>query len=1236
MTTPALRLETSQLDEIRLSADELLETPPYTNPVFLNRRSSSVALAFATHPPSEKPWHGGPGRTTVSDQQQSTTPSIIDNNITLNQLKLNRAQTKNALPMVYDFPSVHAHPPHIPAPQSADHQPPGIDCDTLTNELDEFYSYVEVPGVLEGRDTWEFDPHSNPQQPPIGSAPSAVQKSYIIHLLDRLEDKDPEIRFDAARKILYIAQGTFAHSTSTEHHVELVVTNAQLLREAGALEAIFVALKGVGGRHDWISSLPEAPDPNSSFSPTATYLDPHDRQAFLEEINGEGDDTWGEELMAWTPTTDLYAQLGGWSPGEKCQGLPSQETFTLLWKSMLVTLGGMRDVDRVKKMVRSVESLPPNQSTPASSFKVSPSTSTHSGKRSSQNTRPTFHPTYPKSISLDSPLLPHPLPFDPVPCTTQPTRPFHTTHPVISKLYPTTTSNLAHLPPLSTVSSTELKKQQFQTDQTRPFVLPFSAANAKLSSSGVPSLVPRNVNHQYGPNYILPDQYRRSTATSRFFTNANRIGRANLGDFATAEQLNDHETAQKLKQDALDTRRLQRVELLYRSILPQMQSAVIVLLKLLLATVTANTNTNNSNEAEQQKPPPTIEDIDILRHREITSKAVSAILILTLKWFKASHVMKFHYLAQLLVDSNCLLLILKMFGLQEVAVQVKTKNECEDYNFFRYCALYGSRFPTEPCPQASPLQRHPTPLVTRSTRPGEDEVEVITDYSWRNFFSAINFVHILQKLTKGRVHRILLLVQYKSSAILKRILRANQPTLQLYVLKVIKSQVPFCGRKWRQGKLFRQHESDHGYLPELPCKSSDEWLLGVDLDGEVEDSFPQEQALRSLVSFYNCKHYSAFAPHMYRRPSSLAANQPDGPANNAHATWHQADRQGGLNGAQLHNHHMQDYEVESLFYPHYSVSSNGLLERSDDAATSAWNRLGELLGDFDDISDSESIVSIGYLGGEFGSDGGVSSLDDCKDEDNQDRRAEWEHLSPETITALEEERRLPKTSTDPPPKSLDEKRAPSPKVPLYGQLYSMVAMMMRNPSKLVIVGDGACGKTCLLIVFSKGTFPEVYVPTVFENYVADVEVDGKRVELALWDTAGQEDYDRLRPLSYPDSNVILICFAIDSPDSLDNVQEKWISEVLHFCQGLPIVLVGCKMDLRTDPKTIEELRRTSQKPVTAEEGMAVAQKIGSQRYLECSAKLGQGVREVFEHATRYALLAKKGGGRRNRTKCNIL
>ncbi|CBY18598.1 unnamed protein product [Oikopleura dioica] len=166
--------------------------------------------------------------------------------------------------------------------------------------------------------------------------------------------------------------------------------------------------------------------------------------------------------------------------------------------------------------------------------------------------------------------------------------------------------------------------------------------------------------------------------------------------------------------------------------------------------------------------------------------------------------------------------------------------------------------------------------------------------------------------------------------------------------------------------------------------------------------------------------------------------------------------------------------------------------------------------------------------------------------------------------------------------------------------------------KLVIVGDGACGKTCLLIVFSKDEFPEVYVPTVFENYVADIEVDNKQVELALWDTAGQEDYDRLRPLSYPDTDVILMCFAIDSPDSLENIPEKWVQEVKHFCPNVPIVLVGNKKDLRNDPSTIKELARMKQEPVKLDEGRAMAEKIGAKHYIECSALSGDNVRKVFE------------------------
>jgi len=140
------------------------------------------------------------------------------------------------------------------------------------------------------------------------------------------------------------------------------------------------------------------------------------------------------------------------------------------------------------------------------------------------------------------------------------------------------------------------------------------------------------------------------------------------------------------------------------------------------------------------------------------------------------------------------------------------------------------------------------------------------------------------------------------------------------------------------------------------------------------------------------------------------------------------------------------------------------------------------------------------------------------------------------------------------------------------------------------------------------------------------------VELALWDTAGQEDYDRLRPLSYPDTDVILMCFSIDSPDSLENIPEKWTPEVRHFCPNVPIILVGNKKDLRSDPNTLRELSKMKQEPVKQEEGRSMAEKIGAFNYLECSAKTKDGVRGVFETATRAALQVKK----RKRQKCIVL
>jgi len=134
------------------------------------------------------------------------------------------------------------------------------------------------------------------------------------------------------------------------------------------------------------------------------------------------------------------------------------------------------------------------------------------------------------------------------------------------------------------------------------------------------------------------------------------------------------------------------------------------------------------------------------------------------------------------------------------------------------------------------------------------------------------------------------------------------------------------------------------------------------------------------------------------------------------------------------------------------------------------------------------------------------------------------------------------------------------------------------------------------------------VPTVFENYLTNTihEPTGKIVELALWDTAGQEEYDRLRPLSYPETDVILVCFAIDSHASLENVTDKvperppftnaaeilglclqWYPEVRHFCPNTPVLLVGLKSDLRHNARAISILRTQGQAPITFQEVFAL-------------------------------------------------
>jgi len=173
--------------------------------------------------------------------------------------------------------------------------------------------------------------------------------------------------------------------------------------------------------------------------------------------------------------------------------------------------------------------------------------------------------------------------------------------------------------------------------------------------------------------------------------------------------------------------------------------------------------------------------------------------------------------------------------------------------------------------------------------------------------------------------------------------------------------------------------------------------------------------------------------------------------------------------------------------------------------------------------------------------------------------------------------------------------------------------------KCVCVGDGAVGKTCLLISYTTNAFPTDYVPTVFDNYTCDVNVDGKKMVLNLWDTAGQEDYNHIRPLSYPDTDVLLVCFSIISPASFDNVRSKWVPELTHHCPGVPMILVGTKGDMRGDSAKEQELAASGKHIITQSEAEARCREISAVRYMECSAVTQEGLKQVFDEAINSAV-----------------
>ena len=1146
-------------------------------------------------------------------QQQQAQGGPLDS-VTLGQLR-NLVSFQKPKLRRYDFPT-HA------------------DSDSIQNEIDEFYSYVEAPQTVENRASWEewcsLPPSvrsggvtgsssvkdagaegvdilgtaqdsstklaedggalglglglEHPSEQENGSArgpagaprrkrsgsiigewttlPSSARRRTFQSLLSTLEVRDPVARFRASRALLYLLQGAFADTSGPSHQLHWLLENARMVRSLGGLGEIYSACKIASWKHDWLSSLPDhipsSEDPGASQNGQgpAPLMTPEAKLEYLDEINLElalhfaqlyslieasrGDEEWGDELMSLDPPLPIFLFGLVASLREKsAKGYPVKKLLLLLWKSLLCCLGGVKDVERCKRLAREIEGLGPIEK------------EMKDVKRSVLKSNPLDYQDFQHEITAKYPTFQAPsrqpteLPYEqlasaiaPIP----PRKPFSGPqdgrgvspggHPNQQGAH---NGGFVGTPAPSPPPSPKPNKQKYQTDQTRPFVFPYSTVvqghrmvpysideafrlfreNMHVSlemwqtwrireqciqeESGVGSAADGtrtslDINYSsrsklasmgnLGPSPLSrldaagSSQGSRSpTSTEAGFSTGPAPKPFRVKGEATLENLleieediekeirtveADHmlaaldnarhtELLEQLQQKRADIRRLQRVDLIYRAILPQLQSSVIVLLKLLLATVTA-INTNSAHAAAiaegtpiDEAPPPTLEDIDVARHREILTKAVSATLLLSLKWFKASHVMKFNYLSQVLVDSNALLLILKIFGLQELAHAVKTKNEAENFCFFKYCYLNGGREARETRAEDSLMSRHniigPVTVNPGTTSPppgklttAEDgtEMEVVSDYSWRNFFSSINFTRILQKLTKRKVHRILLLVQYKSSAILKRSLKVPHPGLELYVLKVIKSQIPFCGRKWRQSNM-RVITSIY-----LNCRPDlrDEWLSGSDVEADVEDSLPQEQALRALVKFYNNTRFGSGSVSVFGQAGghghrkSLSTGLGGGHGDEGHGG------QGGETGSE--GAHLQSpsrqAQVMSFFESdvlpplrrnHQNSAPGGYIP--DDVVEGYLDTyedvLGEVFGENVYSSDSMDEVGSGWSSGKWGLTqegsstawarlgeilGDTATASSVSEEsesgssaaEEDENRNDWEHLSPREMRYL--------------------------------------------------------------------------------------------------------------------------------------------------------------------------------------------------------------------------------------------
>uniref|UniRef100_A0A4W5RG32 Striatin interacting protein 1 n=1 Tax=Hucho hucho TaxID=62062 RepID=A0A4W5RG32_9TELE len=676
------------------------------------------------------------------------------------------------------------------------------DTDKWSAELSELYSYTEGPEFLLNRKCFEEEFRTHVSDKKWTELDVAQHRAHAMRLLDGLEVIAREKRLKVARAILYMAQGTFAECSSEAEVQHWMRYNIFLLLDVGTFTALVELLNMEVDNSAACSSAVRKPAISLADSTDLRVL-LNIMYLMVETIQQE-DPADSPEWRATRETfkTELGSPLYNNEPisvmlfgmvTKFCSGqaphFPMKKVLLLLWKSILFTLGGFEQLQNIKVRKREQLCLPP---LPEDSIRVI------------------------RSMRAASP------PASASDLIEQQQKRARRDHKSLTKQ-----DNLDAFNEKDPYKSDDPREDEDDNDDNDNSmeVEPFPMERDEVMPPPIPHPPSERVNFPKG----LPWAPKVREKDIEHFLESSRskfIGYT-LGKYVQLVVYFFY--FYYLQSISMTSKPL--AELTCDS--PPYQ---IALLKILLAAApTSKAKTDSINilaDVLPEEMPTTVLQsmklgVDVNRHKEIIVKAISAILLLLLKHFKLNHIYQFEYMAQHLVFANCIPLILKFFN-QNIMSYITAKNSISVLDF-PYCVV------------------HELPELTAESLEAGD----INQFCWRNLFSCINLLRILNKLTKWKHSRTMMLVVFKSAPILKRALKVKQAMMQLYVLKLLKVQTKYLGRQWRKSNM----KTMSAIYQKVRHRLNDDWAYGNDLDARPWDFQAEECALRANIERFNSRRY---------------------------------------------------------------------------------------------------------------------------------------------------------------------------------------------------------------------------------------------------------------------------------------------------------------------------------------------------------------------------------------------